>query len=157
MTTALKLTKADLTAINNVLLDLRRANPADKELEALRSRVYCVLQATPVDTPTVVECVDLLEGIYLVNGKRFNCRLAGMAEAFMVGLHYQNQTHTAEGYSGGIPRLSANPKSSPHCNRRAAVAADKVDLRLGQFIRGLKRRGSTVEYDGVEGLVEFRL
>ncbi|MBO0407068.1 hypothetical protein [Aeromonas hydrophila] len=155
MTTALKLTKADMTAINNLLLGLMRANTADKELEALQGRVYCVLQATPVDTPTVVECVDLLEGIYLVNGKRFTCRLAGMAEAFMVGLHYQE--HGADPYYKGIPRLSANPKSSPHCNRRAAVAADKVDLRLGQFIRGIRRRGSTVEYDGVEGLVEFRL
>ena len=151
----MKLTKADLTATNNILLDLMRANPADKELAALQGRVYRVLQTTPVDTPTVVECVDLVEGIYLINGRRFNCRLAGMAEAFMVGLHYQ--THAAEGYGGGIPRLSANPKSSAHANRRAAVAADRIDLQLGQFIRGVERRGSTVEYDGVDGLVEFRL
>lgn len=151
----MKLPKADLTAINNVLLDLMRANPADKELEALRSRVYCVLQATPVDTPTVVECVDLLEGIYLVNGKRFSCRLDGMMEAFMVGLHYQE--HGADPYYRGYPRFATNPKSSAHANRRAAAAADRIDLQLGQFIRGVERRGSTVEYDGVEGLVEFRL
>ncbi|HDZ8966666.1 hypothetical protein [Aeromonas sanarellii] len=151
----MKLPKADLTAINNVLLDLMRATPADKELEALQGRVYRVLQTTPVDTPIVVECVDLLEGIYLVNGKRFSCRLDGMMEAFMVGLHYQE--HGAASYYKGYPRFATNPKSSAHSNRRAAEAADKVDLRLGQFIRGVRRRGSTVEYDGVEGLVEFRL
>lgn len=151
----MNLTKADLTAINNFLRDWMRANPADKVAEALQSRVYCVLQTTPVDTPTVVECVDLLEGIYLVNGKRFNCRLDGMAEAFMVGLHYQE--HGADPYYKGYPRWSANPKSSAHANRRAAMAADRVDTQLGRFIRGVVRRGSAVEYDGVEGLVEFRL